>query len=260
MSTRDPNPIAGGGLERLRAAGIETAVGIEGDVARELNASFFNAQHAGRPWVTLKLAMSLDGAVADAARTPGFLTGDAARREVHRIRAGSDAVAVGIGTALADDPQLTVRNWPPPRVAPVRVVFDRTARLSLDSRLARTAREIPVIVVAANPDPGRTARLTAAGVVVVEAAGLEDGLRALRARGLGSLLLEGGPQLAGAFLAASAVDRLIIFQAPVVLGGGSLPAFGFAPPAGVPGARRLPVVERQTFGDDLMTVYALSDP
>ncbi len=259
MSRRDPNPIAGGGLERLKAAGIETMVGVEHDAARELNASFFNAQHADRPWVTLKLATSLDGAVADAARSPGFLTGDAARREVHRLRAGSDAVAVGIGTALIDDPQLTVRDGPAPRVPPVRVVFDRTARLPLASRLARSAREIPVIVVATNPDPDRAARLAAAGVVIVEAAGLQEGLRALRARGLGSLLLEGGAQLAGAFIAASAVDRLIIFQAPVVLGRGSLPAFGFAPPAAVLGARRLPVVERQTFGDDLMTVYALSD-
>jgi diaminohydroxyphosphoribosylaminopyrimidine deaminase/5-amino-6-(5-phosphoribosylamino)uracil reductase len=260
VSMRDPNPVAAGGLEALARAGIETEVGLEGDAARELNAPFIFAQHSDRPWITLKLAVSIDGAVTDARRSPGFLTGEAARREVHYLRAGSDGVAVGIETALADDPELTVRLAPSPRVAPSRIVFDRTARLPLDSRLARTAADVPVIVVAERPDPARKARLEAAGVVVLQVSALDEGFRALRRRGIRSLLVEGGPKLASALYAASAVDRLIIFQAPVVLGAGALPAFGDAPAATAAAAKRLPVVDRRSFGDDTMTVYALSDP
>jgi diaminohydroxyphosphoribosylaminopyrimidine deaminase / 5-amino-6-(5-phosphoribosylamino)uracil reductase len=259
-SIRDPNSVAAGGLEALARAGIETEVGLEGDAARELNAPFIFAQHSDRPWVTLKLATSIDGAVTDAARSPGFLTGEAARREVHHLRAGSDGVAVGIETALADDPELTVRLAPSPRVAPSRIVFDRTARLPLDSRLARTALDVPVIVVAERPDPARKAGLEAAGVVVLQVSTLDDGLRALRRRGIRSLLVEGGPKLASSLYTASAVDRLVIFQAPVVLGAGALPAFGYAPAATAAAAKRLPVVERRSFGGDTMTVHALSDP
>jgi diaminohydroxyphosphoribosylaminopyrimidine deaminase / 5-amino-6-(5-phosphoribosylamino)uracil reductase len=260
MSMRDPNPIAAGGLERLAGAGVETAVGLENVAARELNAPFVYAQHSDRPWVTLKLATSIDGAVADAARTAGFLTGEAARAEVHHLRAGSDGIAIGIETALIDDPQLTVRLVPTPRVPPTRIVFDRTARLPLDGRLVRTALETPLIVVAARPHPVQVTRLESAGVVVLKAPTLEEALRALRERGIRSLLVEGGPRLAGAFYTASAVDRLIIFQAPVVLGAGALPAFGNAPPTTVAAAKRLPVVDRRALGSDVMTVYALSDP
>src|SRR5574340_167429 len=132
-ATADPNPVAGGGADRLRAAGIRVDVGCEEAAARELNAPFFHAFVSERPWVTLKLALSLDGALADAAGRSRWVTGARARRTAHELRAGSDAVAVGIGTVLADDPQLTVRGVRSPRVAPARVVFDRQARLPLDS-------------------------------------------------------------------------------------------------------------------------------
>ena len=149
VAARDTNPLAAGGLARLQQAGIATTAGVEEADARELNAPFLFAQHADRPWVTLKLAVSLDGAIADAGRTRGWLTGPESRGEVHRLRAGSDAVAVGIGTALADDPALTVREAAAPRVPPLRVVFDRTGRLPPDGVLARSAREHGAVAASA---------------------------------------------------------------------------------------------------------------
>ncbi|MGH7664967.1 MAG: bifunctional diaminohydroxyphosphoribosylaminopyrimidine deaminase/5-amino-6-(5-phosphoribosylamino)uracil reductase RibD [Gemmatimonadaceae bacterium] len=255
-ATADPTPAAAGGGARLADAGIDFEAGVEGEAARELNAAFFHAAAHDTPFLTLKLAMSLDGAIADATRTPGWLTGERARREVHRLRGGSDAVAVGIGTALADNPLLTVRGVRAPRVPPRRVVFDRTARLPLESNLVKSAREVPVIVVAEHPDSARGAALRAAGVNLLVVASLDDGLRALRRLGVQSLLVEGGAALAGALIARSHVHRLIIFQSPVVLGEGSLPAFGSAPTAAAAGARRLRVIARRAFGDDLMTTYA----
>jgi diaminohydroxyphosphoribosylaminopyrimidine deaminase/5-amino-6-(5-phosphoribosylamino)uracil reductase len=261
-AARDPNPAASGGADRLREAGIDVTLGVEERAARELNAAFFHAFRADRPWVTLKLAVSVDGAITDATRSVGWLTGPEARREVHRLRAGSDAVGIGSGTALADDPELTVREVPPPRVAPRRVVFDSSMRLPPSSRLARTARETPTVVAATRPldaeARARASALEAAGVDVIAASSLADALRLLRAGGIRSLLVEGGATLAASLLADDAVDRLIIFQAPVVLGAGSLPAFGGVPVSTPPSARRLDVIERASFGDDLMTVYGLT--
>ena len=255
----DPNPLAGGGLARLRAAGIAAELGPLEDEARELNAPFFHALRSRRPWVTLKLALSIDGAVTDAARSPGWLTGPAARQEVHHLRAGHDAIGVGVGTALCDDPALTVRGVPAPRVAPTRVVFDRTARLPLAGTLARTAAEAPVVVVAEHPDAVRAAALCRAGVEVLVADDLPAALEALRGRGIESLLVEGGAGLAGALLEHRLVDRLIIFQAPIILGAGALGGLADAPSVALGEARRLPVLERRQLGDDLMTVYAISE-
>jgi diaminohydroxyphosphoribosylaminopyrimidine deaminase / 5-amino-6-(5-phosphoribosylamino)uracil reductase len=251
----DPHPVARGGAERLRGEGVEVRLGVEEEAARELNAAFFHGLASDRPFVRLKLALSLDGALADATRRPGWLSGDEARTEVHRLRSASDAVAVGIGTALADDPLLTVRGVAPPRVTPLRVVFDTSARLPLDSRLVRSARDAPVLVVCWAPDPTHAASLEHAGVELLHAASLPHALRALRARGVGSLLVEGGAGLAAAFLQEAQVDRLVIFRAPVVLGAGSLNAFGGVPPFTIESAPRWRVVQSRRFGDDEMTVY-----
>jgi diaminohydroxyphosphoribosylaminopyrimidine deaminase/5-amino-6-(5-phosphoribosylamino)uracil reductase len=261
VATRDPHPVAAGGIGILDAAGIETTVGVEEAAARELNAVFLHALHSSRPWVTLKLAVSLDGAMRDGARTAGWLTGPEARAEVHRMRAASDGIAVGIGTALADDPLLTVRDAPAPRVPPLRIVFDNGARLPLSSRLVQSAGQGPVCIVADRPPaPGRAAELAGAGVGILVADTLDAALLTLRARGVRALLVEGGPRLAGAVLTASVADRLVIFQAPIVLGEGAESAFAFAPAATVTGARRWPIVARQAFGTDLMTTYGLSEP
>jgi diaminohydroxyphosphoribosylaminopyrimidine deaminase/5-amino-6-(5-phosphoribosylamino)uracil reductase len=264
-AVRDPGRDSGGGAERLRAAGIEVEFGVEEAAARELNAPFFfAASGATRPWITLKLAVSLDGGIAGAVGVPGapgapasaasprWLTGELARKYVHRLRAQSDAVAVGIGTALADDPLLTVRHGRRPRVAPLRVVFDRAARLPLTSRLVKTARRVPTLVMTDQADAGAARALETKGVLVERAPDIVPKLELLHQRGVRSLLVEGGSILAGALLAAKAVDRLIIFQAPVLLGTGSIPAF-----AGVEAMARFTVIERREFGEDLMTVFAM---
>jgi diaminohydroxyphosphoribosylaminopyrimidine deaminase / 5-amino-6-(5-phosphoribosylamino)uracil reductase len=254
-ASRDPGGESAGGAERLRAAGVAVEFGLEEPDARELNAPFFfAAAQAERPWVTLKLAISLDGAIADASRVRRSLSGDEARRYVHRLRAQSDAVAIGIGTALADDPQLSVRHGRRPRVAPLRVVFDRRARLPLGARLAKTARRVPTLVLTARTADRPGLRLAEAAVQVEEVDDLAEGLQVLARRGVQSLLVEGGAGLGGAMLVAGLVDRLIIFHSPVLLGAGALPAFG-----GDTAIERLRVVERREFGDDLMTVHAVHE-
>lgn len=255
----DPSPDAGGGLARLRRAGVAVSLGLLGDESRQLDAPFFHALRSRRPWTTLKLALSIDGALTDAARSSGWLTGPAARTEVHHLRAGHDAIGVGIGTVLCDDPMLTVRDAPPPRVAPTRVVFDRTARLPPESRLARSVAEAPVVVVAERPHEARAAALRRAGVELVVSDALPGALEALRERGIRSLLVEGGAGLAGGLLGHRLVDRLIIFQAPIILGAGALAGLADSPPVALGEARRLPVLERRQLGDDLMTVYDLSE-
>ena len=235
-ATRDPGADSGGGADTLRNAGIAVDVGVLETEARELNAPFFHSFGSDRPWVTLKLALSIDGAIADSERGRAWLTNEESRAEVHRIRANVDAIAVGATTYATDHPLLSVRGAIVPRVQPVKVVFDPDSTLSA----------------------GRTSVLEqASGVTFVRVADLAASLRALRARGIRSLLVEGGASIASAFLDAELVDRLVIFQAPIVLGGGSLAAFGATAPRRAANVRRLPVLRRQSYGDDLMTIYAI---
>ncbi len=257
IAALDPNPAAAGGVQLLRAAGIDVAVGVEEAEARELNASFFHRFSSDRPWTVLKLAVSLDGAISDAARSRGWLTGEASRREVHRQRASFDAISAGIGTVIADDPLLTVRGTEPPRVAPRRVIFDRGARLPLESRLMRSLCDAAVIVVTDGSAPAREDALARAGAQVLRAGGTGEAVRALKAEGIDSLYVEGGARLAGALLEADSVDRLIIFRSPVMLGAGALGAFDGAPSHSLRDAPRYRVVQQERFGDDDMTIYAL---
>jgi diaminohydroxyphosphoribosylaminopyrimidine deaminase/5-amino-6-(5-phosphoribosylamino)uracil reductase len=255
----DPHPVAAGGAARLAGAGVQVTAGVLAGEAAELNAPFLFAARGGtRPWVTIKLALSIDGGIVDASRRRAWLSGLRARRLVHRLRADADAVAVGITTAIADDPALTVRDAPAPRVAPWRVVFDRDARLPLDSTLVRTARQVPVVVVSAGRRPQAEEALRRAGVEVLVEPRLADALERLRGLGVRHLLVEGGAGLASGLLQAGVVDRLIIFRAPVILGHGALPAFDALPPRSIPDAPRLRVVARRLLGDDEMTTYAVS--
>ncbi|MBA3340959.1 MAG: bifunctional diaminohydroxyphosphoribosylaminopyrimidine deaminase/5-amino-6-(5-phosphoribosylamino)uracil reductase RibD [Gemmatimonadaceae bacterium] len=258
-ATRDPNPAAGGGAERLRAAGIAVEFGCGEVEARELNAPFFNSFESDRPWVTLKLALSLDGAIAGAERKREWLTGPPARRYVQYMRAGTDAIAVGIETAIADDPELTAKGTdqnPVPRVPPVRIVFDTSARLSSQSRLVQTARDIPTLLVTAATTK-MPAGLASAGVEALPAKDIGDALRKLRLRGITSLLVEGGAGLAAAFLAGDFVDRLVIFQAPLILGQGALGAFSGIASQTVERAPRFRVIRSHQLVDDIMTIYAM---
>lgn len=256
---RDPNPEATGGLAVLRDAGIDTQVGVLEGEARELNAAYVNAWSSDRPWVTLKLAITLDAAIADGSLTTSRVTGPAARQYAHRLRAGHDAIAVGMNTVRVDDPQLTVREAPAPRVPPARVVFSRTGRLSLTSTLANSLKQGPVIVLAEQVDSEYEAALRGHGVEVTLANDLAHGLRQLRGMGLRSVLVEGGTVIAGALWEAGLVDRLILVQAPVIFGQGALNAFEAFPALRADKARRLRVLSREPVGDDLATTYAVRE-
>lgn len=259
IGARDPNPQAAGGAARLRAAGIEVVTGIEERRALNADPAFFFSFGAERPWITLKLALTIDGAIADGAGGSKWITGARARAAAHELRAGNDAIAVGVGTVLADNPSLTVRDAPAPRIPPRRVIFDRHCRTPLDSKLVKTAREIPVTVIAEKPPVRAVRALEAAGVQVLLSSSLYNRLEHLKSEGVRSLLVEGGARLAGALWERSLVDRLIIFQGPVVLGAGSQGAFAFAAGTTIGQAARLAVLERRAFGDDSMISYAVHE-
>lgn len=256
LASRDPNPVASGGAERLRAAGITVDFDVCESEAREINAAFFNSFASDRPWVTLKLAVSLDGSIAPADRKTAMITNEKSLEVVHRMRAQHDAIAVGAATAAADDPQLTARSDPPPRVPPTRIVFDRSAKLSSQSKLAKTAKRVPTLVVT-----GETTSLPAdlenQGVEGLPAHDLADALRKLRARGINSLMVEGGAGLAASFLGSGFVDRLVIFEAPIILGRGSLNAFSGIAGQSVDDAPRFRVLSSARLGNDVMTTYAV---
>ena len=260
VAVRDPSPIARGGVELLRAAGVGVDVGVERDIALEINAPFFNAHASDRPWLVLKLGVSADGAIADLSGTQRWITGPESRAEVHRMRANADAVAVGVGTVLADDPALTVRDAPSPRVAPPRVIFDSRLRTPLAANVVRTAREVPTIFVASDRSPASSrVALERAGAEVIAANDLANALASLREHGIRSVFCEGGARLAGSLLAAGLVDRLAIFQSEMLVGSNRLGAFEFAPPEFENRLSTLPVVTRRRFGDDELTIYALRE-
>lgn len=229
-ATGDPDPrVSGRGFEALRAAGIAVEIGLLATEAEQLNEGYLTRIRTKRPFVTLKLALTLDGRVA----VPGqrYLVDQPAIRFVHRLRARSDAVLVGIGTVFADDPELTVRAVR--GRDPLRVILDTDARTPATSRVVRhrdPARTVVIVSDAA--DPARVAALSGTGVSVVSVPRAEDGhldvaaaLRHLADRGVNSVLSEGGPRLGTALLAQGLVDRLLLILAPLV--GGSGPrAFG----------------------------------
>src|SRR6185437_15517802 len=254
---------ARGGIERLRAAGIRVDLGVERAAAAELNAPFFHAHCCERPWVTLKLALSADGLVADPAGRQRWITNTESRAEVHRLRANCDAIAVGVGTVLADDPMLTVRDAPAPRVPPRRVVFDSALRTPPDSRVVRTARSVETILVARTgvaPSSQRAeAALRAAGVTIARCESVREALAWLRDRGVRALFVEGGPKLAGSFLRESRADRLVIFRSPLVIGGNEPRGFAFAPFTFEAGLAERRVLEHRRFGGDVMTTYELRE-
>lgn len=259
IAAPDPTPEAGGGADLLRAAGVEVATGVLEAEARELNAAFFHAARSPLPWTTLKLAVSIETAIAGARGSTSQLTGPEARAEVQRLRAGSDAIAVGVGTVLADDPRLTVRETLPPRVPLRRVVFDRALRLPPGSFLARTARETPTTVVTRSATVPQAIPLRQAGVQIIEADDLRSGLLALRESGVRSLLVEGGAALAGAILGEGLTHRMVIFQAPVALGASALHAFDGAAPAVLAALETYPVLVRRMVGRDVMTTFAIAE-
>ena len=253
---RDPDPVAGGGLGVLTAAGLDVAVGLCAAEAAALNAPFlFTRQHSERPFVALKLATSIDGGIADASGRSRWISGETARDYAHWLRAGFDAIAVGGTTALTDNPALTVRGRVTPRRPPVRVVFDRRAMLNPGVTLVSSAREVPTWVVASPEAPSASvAALEQAGVRVFRPPSLAAGLAELRAVGIDSLLCEGGGALGTKLLADGLVDRLYWIQAPVWLGADAVRAFPGVPGAPLATAPRWTPVERRVLGPDTLLV------
>jgi diaminohydroxyphosphoribosylaminopyrimidine deaminase / 5-amino-6-(5-phosphoribosylamino)uracil reductase len=262
VGSDDPSEHASGrGLGILRDEGVQVdmAAGAPAHAARLLNQPFRKYAKTGRPHVLFKSAMTLDGRVATSTGDSQWISGESSRALSHRWRAEVDAVAVGIGTALADDPQLTARIDGVDQ-QPARVVFDSEARLPATSKLVRSASEVPVFLVCSRAaSRANTDALEAAGVELIVATGENEGARVrsalteLGARGITSLLLEGGPHLAGAFLDAGEIDEVRLFVAPILVGG----RHARAPLEGqgvelIDSARRALSSEVETVADDVL--------
>lgn len=258
VGMRDPSPhVDGGGIEQLQKAGVDVSIGVGEELVRQLNAPFLKRLSQGLPWVHAKWAMTLDGKIATRTGKSKWISGEASRQRVHLLRGRMDAIIVGVGTARADDPLLTVRV-PGPRT-PVRVVVDSAASLSLQSRLVKTLDEAPVLLaVSRNAPKERIERLRDAGVdvLVVESAepkvDLRQLLEELGRRSMTNVLIEGGGQLLGAAFDDGLIDETHIFVAPKFAGG----ADAVTPVAGIgveviPEACQLITQTVEQVGDDI---------
>lgn len=263
----DPDSrVAGAGIERLRAAGIETETGLCEAEAAELNAGYLMRVGHGRPLVTLKVATSLDGRIATHSGASQWITGATARRFAHGLRAGHDAVLVGAGTAVQDNPSLTCRLPGMESRSPVRVVLDGRMRLPLTHELVKTARDVPTWMVTFAPaDPEAAERRKAyamSGVQMIDVGADADGnpdidavLRELARRGITRLLVEGGGRIAAALLKSALVDRLVWFRAPRLVGGDGIPAAAGFGVDKLADAADFSLVSTQPVGEDVMETY-----
>jgi diaminohydroxyphosphoribosylaminopyrimidine deaminase/5-amino-6-(5-phosphoribosylamino)uracil reductase len=263
----DPHPHVPGSSEKLRRAGIEVEVGVLEDEARFLVADFEKHIRTEQPYVIAKAALTLDGKMATRTGSSKWITGPEARAEAHRLRDRSDAVMVGVGTVLADDPALTVRHVP--GRSPLRVVLDRALRTPLDAAVLRTD-EAPTLVYHGPLPPGLLAKrdaLLAVGAALVEVPVVENRLslpevlRELGRRDVVRLLVEGGPTLHGALFAGGLVDRVALFFAPKILGDAAAP--GLCDGLGVTAmsdALRVVAPRVTRLGDDLLLLGDLAEP
>lgn len=247
VAVADPDPrVSGQGLKILADADIEVTIGILQKEARRAMGGYLTRQTKGRPQVTLKLAVSSDGMLGKLGAGQIAITGFESKEEVHRLRAASDAILVGIGTALADDPELTVRLPGMEGASPIRIVLDRRAELPASSKLVKSARDVPVLLAVAPSAVGNRKALEGLGVEIVETTGLEDLLHILAERGISSLMVEGGARVAGDLLAQGLVDRIHLYTGDAVVGEGGIasPITREFRPAG------FVLLEEKTFGRD----------
>jgi diaminohydroxyphosphoribosylaminopyrimidine deaminase/5-amino-6-(5-phosphoribosylamino)uracil reductase len=262
----DPNPeVAGQGHARLRAAGIAVDVGIGAAEAARDHAGHFRRIREGRPHVILKLAVSSDDRIGGKDRKPVAVTGEAARSRVQLLRAQCDAILVGIGTVLADDPLLTCRLPGMAVRSPVRVVLDRALRLPGTSRLVHSSRETPLWVMTSSLSEAPAAmKLGAAGAQVIRIAtttkplpGLDLAavLRALAGKGITRLLVEGGSRVASSFVAAGLVDEVWLLRGPESIGEGGIAALDALPLTAITGSPGLKVRASEQLGQDTLTIY-----
>jgi diaminohydroxyphosphoribosylaminopyrimidine deaminase/5-amino-6-(5-phosphoribosylamino)uracil reductase len=260
----DPKPdVAGQGHARMRDAGIAVDVGLCAEEAARAHAGHIRRVRDGRPHVTLKLAVSADGKAALAGRKPVQLTGEETRARVHRLRAMNDAIMVGIGTVLSDDPLLTCRLPGMEKQSPVRVILDAGLRLPLTSKLVRSACDVPVwVMTAADGDLARGAALKDLGVetMAVQRAGagidLRKALQALAQRGITRLLVEGGPTVAASFLAADLVDEVMLLRSPMTIGADGIDAVEGLPLTALTASPRLRSGGIERIGADTIETFA----
>jgi diaminohydroxyphosphoribosylaminopyrimidine deaminase/5-amino-6-(5-phosphoribosylamino)uracil reductase len=264
IATRDPDPrVDGEGVARLRAAGIEVDEGVLREEADDVVAGFRARVRLGRPLTTLKLASTLDGRIATRSGESRWITGEAARRMAHALRGRHDAVMVGVGTVLADDPALTCRLSGYRTTPLVRVVADSHLRTPLTATLVATAAETPTwMLIREGTDHDRRHAFADLGIKLIEVAGAETGvdpvaaLNALADAGLTRVLVEGGAQLAASLLRGDRVDRIAWFHAPAVMGGDAWPAvqaFGVERLDAMP---RFVRVGETALGEDMLTEFA----
>ena len=261
VALEDPDPrVKGAGLKRLRDAGILVETDFMRAEAARLNEGFFRRVREGRPLVTLKIAQSLDGRIALASGQSRWITSEDARTFGHFLRAQHDAILIGIETALADDPLLTVRIPGLEDRSPVRIVLDTHGRLPVTARLVRTAKAIPTIVFTA---VGAKSGMSDFGVETVNAACGDDGridmpamLRELGQRGVTRLLVEGGARVHASLLSCELVDRMEVFTAPLVLGGDARPAAAAMALSDLAQAPRFERVASRRLGPDLLESFA----
>jgi diaminohydroxyphosphoribosylaminopyrimidine deaminase/5-amino-6-(5-phosphoribosylamino)uracil reductase len=259
----DPNPeVAGRGHARLRAAGIVVDVGLSAAEAAHDHAGHFRRIRDKRPHVVLKLAVSSDDKIAAAGHRPVAISGDAARSRVHLLRGQSDAILVGIGTVLTDDPLLTCRLPGMEAQSPVRVVLDRALRIPGSSRLVHSARETPLWVMTSNLAEAPAAmKLGAAGAQVIRVASAPPGLdlqavlHALAEKGITRLLVEGGSRVASSFVAAGLVDEMWLLRGPNAIGADGVPALDALPVSAITQSPQFKVRASESLQNDTLTVY-----
>jgi len=253
----DPNPkVSGRGFAHLRQAGVEVSTGVRSNEATRLNEAYIHFMRTGRPFVHLKMAVSLDGKVATGSGDSRWITGEQARARVHDLRHKSDAIMIGGRTARADDPLLTDRSGKNRRRPLVRVVIEQYLRLSPESQLAQTTDAGPVLIFACSgADPDELAALQSRGLEVVaqeSVLDLKSILEELGRRSLQSVLVEGGPSLAALMLEAGLVDKATFFVAPIIVGGQEAPsAIGGAGAEKIADALQLEDVEVAQYGRDV---------
>jgi diaminohydroxyphosphoribosylaminopyrimidine deaminase / 5-amino-6-(5-phosphoribosylamino)uracil reductase len=261
----DPNPeVAGQGHARLRAAGIVVEVGLGAAEAAYDHAGHFRRIRDKRPHVILKLAVSADDKIAAAGHKPVAITGEAAKTRVHLLRAQCDAILVGIGTVLADDPVLTCRLPGMEALSPVRVVLDRALRIPGTSRLVHSARETPLWVMTSDLSEAPAAmKLGAAGAQVIRVAttrtppglDLSAVLHALSEKGISRLLVEGGARVASSFVSAGLVDEVWLLRGPEAVGADGIPALDALPLSALTGSPALKLRASESIGKDTLTIY-----
>ncbi len=256
--------VDGKGIAQLRQAGVEVTLGLMRAEAEALNAGFFLRERNGRPLVTLKLATSLDGRIATRSGASQWITGEEARARAHWLRATHDAIMIGSGTALADDPSLTCRLPGLEDRSPVRVVLDGRLRLPETARLALTANEVPTWLVTRRPagPRDRVEALRRLGVELIEVKAdrggglaLDEVLAVLAGRGITRVLVEGGARLATALLRRRLIDRLVWSQAPMIIGGDGLAAIGALGIETIAEAIRLARSGSETLAQDALHAY-----